>query len=141
MRFHRLDLNLLVALDALLTWQNVTRAAERLCLSQSAMSGCLSRLRAHFEDELIVQVGRHMVFTPPARSLAGPLRELRAQTELLVTVIPPSIAPSDQISCSSRPHSRIAGDMQTCGTGAAEEAPRQGHDHMRPRRASKFRAR
>ena len=40
MRFHGLDLNLLVALDALLTHQNVTRAAEQLNLSQSALSGC-----------------------------------------------------------------------------------------------------
>ena len=88
MRFHRLDLNLLVALDALLTWQNVTRAAERLCLSQSAMSGCLSRLRAHFEDELIVQLGRRMVLTPLGASLAGPLRELLARTESLVTAKP-----------------------------------------------------
>src|SRR5262249_44145509 len=45
MRFHGLDLNLLVALDALLTHQNVTRAAEQLNLSQSALSGALARLR------------------------------------------------------------------------------------------------
>ena len=45
MRFHGLDLNLLVALDALLTYQNVTRAAEQLNLSQSALSGALARLR------------------------------------------------------------------------------------------------
>ena len=42
MRFHGLDLNLLVALDALLTHQNVTRAAEQLNLSQSALSGALA---------------------------------------------------------------------------------------------------
>jgi LysR family transcriptional regulator, nod-box dependent transcriptional activator len=88
MRFHRLDLNLLVALDALLTWQNVTQAADRLCLSQSAMSGCLARLRSHFEDELIFQVGRRMVLTPLGSSLARPLRDLLAQTETLVTVKP-----------------------------------------------------
>jgi hypothetical protein len=45
MRFHGLELNLLVALDALLTHQNVTRAAEQLNLSQSALSGSLARLR------------------------------------------------------------------------------------------------
>jgi LysR family nod box-dependent transcriptional activator len=93
MRFHRLDLNLLVALDALLTTQNVTRAAERLCLSQSAMSGCLARLRAHFEDELIVQVGRRMVLTPLGSGLVRPLRELLAETEALVTA-KPSFDPS-----------------------------------------------
>ena len=45
MRFKKLDLNLLVALDALLTERNVTRAGERIYLSQSAMSNALSRLR------------------------------------------------------------------------------------------------
>ena len=88
MRFHRLDLNLLVALDALLTYQNVTRASERLCLSQSAMSGCLARLRAHFGDELIVQAGRRMVLTPLGQNLAHPLRELLTNTETLITAKP-----------------------------------------------------
>ncbi len=45
MHFNRLDLNLLVALDALLSEQNVTRAAERLHVSQPAMSVALQRLR------------------------------------------------------------------------------------------------
>ena len=57
MRFKKLDLNLLVALDALLTERNVTRAGERIYLSQSAMSNALSRLRQYFDDELLVQVG------------------------------------------------------------------------------------
>ena len=88
MRFHKLDLNLLVALNALLTHRHVTRAAERLCLSQSAMSGCLARLRAHFKDELIVQVGRKMVLTPLGQDLAQPLRDLLAQTESLINSVP-----------------------------------------------------
>lgn len=88
MRFHKLDLNLLVALDALLTHRHVTRAAERLCLSQSAMSGSLSRLRAHFKDDLIVQVGRKMVLTPLGESIAQPLRNLLAQTETLINSSP-----------------------------------------------------
>ena len=45
MRFHHLDLNLLVVLDTLLTEQNITRAAQRLNVSQSAASGLLARLR------------------------------------------------------------------------------------------------
>ena len=88
MRFHKLDLNLLVALDALLTHRHVTRAAERLCLSQSAMSGSLARLRTHFKDDLIVQVGRKMVLTPLGESLAQPLRDLLAQTETLINSAP-----------------------------------------------------
>jgi LysR family nod box-dependent transcriptional activator len=87
-RFHKLDLNLLVALDALLTHRHVTRAAERLCLSQSAMSGSLSRLRAHFKDDLIVQIGRKMVLTPLGESIAQPLRDLLAQTETLINSTP-----------------------------------------------------
>jgi DNA-binding transcriptional LysR family regulator len=88
MRYHKLDLNLLVALDALLTLQNVTRASERLCLSQSAMSGCLARLRAHFADELIVPIGRRMVLTPLGQSIAPQVRELLTRTEALITAKP-----------------------------------------------------
>jgi LysR family nod box-dependent transcriptional activator len=84
MRFNRLDLNLLVALDALLTDQNITRASERLHLSQSAMSGALARLREHFEDELLVQVGRRMTRTPLAESLAKPVRDILAQIQATV---------------------------------------------------------
>jgi DNA-binding transcriptional LysR family regulator len=81
MRFNRIDLNLLVALDALLTERNVTRAGERLFLSQSAMSGALGRLRDHFGDELIVRAGRAMVLTPFAESLIGPVQALLHQMQ------------------------------------------------------------
>ncbi|MFM0674450.1 LysR family transcriptional regulator [Paraburkholderia sediminicola] len=53
MRFNRLALNLLVALDALLEERIITRAAERLSLSQSATGGILARLREYFDDELL----------------------------------------------------------------------------------------
>lgn len=76
MRFNHLDLNLLVALDILLEEQNITRAAERLHMTQSATSGVLGRLRAFFEDELLVQVGRKMQPTPYALELATPVREV-----------------------------------------------------------------
>ncbi len=76
MRFNHLDLNLLVALDILLEEQNITRAAERLHMTQSATSGVLGRLRAFFEDELLVQVGRKMQPTPYALELAKPVREV-----------------------------------------------------------------
>lgn len=79
MRFQRLDLNHLLALDALLNEQSVTRAAERLHLSQSAMSGILSRLREHFEDELLVQVGRKMVVTELGDSLIEPIQNILQQ--------------------------------------------------------------
>lgn len=67
-----IDLNLLVALDALLTECNVTRAAERTSVGQPAMSASLSRLRRHFNDPLLVKNGRGLVPTPLAESLAHP---------------------------------------------------------------------
>jgi len=76
MRFHHLDLNLLVVLDTLLTEQNITRAATRLNVSQSAASGLLARLRDYFDDELLVQVGRKMLPTPLAQGLAEPVRRV-----------------------------------------------------------------
>lgn len=76
MRFNNLDLNLLVALDALLTERSISRAAERVHLSQSTLSHSLARLREHFEDELLVQVGRKMELTPRAESLRDPIRDI-----------------------------------------------------------------
>jgi len=82
MRFHRLDLNLLVVLDSLLTESSVSRAAKRLSMGQPGVSAALARLREHFDDPLLVQVGRGMVVTPLGESLAEPVRDLlqRAQS-------------------------------------------------------------
>ncbi|HBE9179552.1 TPA: LysR family transcriptional regulator [Serratia fonticola] len=63
------DLNLLIALDALLAEVSVAGAARRLGLSASAMSRTLTRLRAVTEDPLLVRAGRHMVLTPYAEEL------------------------------------------------------------------------
>jgi DNA-binding transcriptional LysR family regulator len=81
MRFNRLDLNLLVALDALLVERNITRASRRLNLSQSATSGVLARLREALDDEILVQVGRSMVPTPFAESLVKPVRDVLLQIQ------------------------------------------------------------
>ncbi|WP_176696020.1 LysR family transcriptional regulator [Phenylobacterium immobile] len=81
MRFKGLDLNLLVALDALLTEKNVSAAARRIHLSQPAMSGALARLRAHFNDDLLVQVRRRMVLTHFAESIAEPIHNLMAHID------------------------------------------------------------
>lgn len=75
MRFHNLDLNLLVVLDSLLSERSVSQTAQELRLTQPAISNALSRLRLHFEDDLMVQVGRKMVPTPFAESLAEPVRQ------------------------------------------------------------------
>ncbi|WP_138422615.1 LysR family transcriptional regulator [Maritimibacter alexandrii] len=81
MRFKGLDLNLLVALDVLLREKNVSRAAEKLFLSQSATSGALARLREYFNDDLLVQVGRQMVLTPRATALSGKVRSALVQID------------------------------------------------------------
>ena len=75
MRFERLDLNLLTALNALLELRNVSAAARKLHLSQSAMSGALNRLRDYFGDELLVPSGRQMILTPKAEGLSKPVRD------------------------------------------------------------------
>jgi LysR family nod box-dependent transcriptional activator len=66
----RLDLNLLVALDALLSERSVTRAADNLGLSQPALSASLSRLRIHFDDPILVREGNNYVLSPLALRLA-----------------------------------------------------------------------
>ena len=84
MHLNRFDMNLLIALDALLREKSVTRAGERIYLSQSAMSGALQRLRDHFGDELLVRVGRELELTPRAEALVEPIRDilLRVQAAL-----------------------------------------------------------
>ena len=78
------DLNLLVALDVLLTECSVTRAGERLFLSQPAMSGTLSRLRHVFHDELLVRAGRELQLTELAAGLANPVHECVLEIEVLL---------------------------------------------------------
>ena len=81
MHLNRFDLNLLVALNALLDEKSVTRAAERVHVSQPAMSGALQRLRENFNDQLLVRNGRNMELTPRARDLVQPVREILLQIE------------------------------------------------------------
>lgn len=81
----RVDLNLLVALDALLTERSVTRAAARIGLRQSAMSHNLARLRALFGDELLTRGPEGMRPTPRALALVDPVRITLAQIAALVS--------------------------------------------------------
>lgn len=80
----RLDLNLLVTLEALLTEQNVTRAAARLHLSQPAVSAQLSRLRGVFDDPLLIPAQRGMTPTAKAVDLLEPLRHALDQVRATV---------------------------------------------------------
>ncbi len=75
MRFHGLDLNLLVVLDALLTDRSLTATAEKLHRTQPAISAALRRLREFFDDDLFVLSGREFLPTPLALTLAQPVRD------------------------------------------------------------------
>lgn len=79
-----LDLNLLKALDALLDERSVTRAAERLGLTQPAVSGMLTRLRDSFDDPLFVRTPRGIVPTLRATELAGSLKQILGEVETLL---------------------------------------------------------
>lgn len=73
---NRIDLNLLIPLNALLIEQNVTKAAERISVTQPSMSASLAKLRRHFNDPLLVREGRVLVLTPLAESLQQPVTAL-----------------------------------------------------------------
>lgn len=85
MRFDRLDLNLLVVLDALIAARSVSGAAGTLNLSQPAVSGALARLRDYFQDDLLVLTGRRMMLTPKAEQLASPVRRALIQVRNEIT--------------------------------------------------------
>jgi DNA-binding transcriptional LysR family regulator len=79
-----LDLNLLRALDALLDERSVTKAAERLGLTQPAVSGMLTRLRESFGDPLFVRTQRAIVPTLRAMQIGGPLKQILSEVEALL---------------------------------------------------------
>ena len=105
MRFNGLDLNLLVALDALITERSVSEAAARIGLTQSAMSSALGRLREYFGDNLLVNVGRRMVLTPRGEALAGPVHDTLLQISTMIAR-PPEFEPAQ----STRGFNIIASD-------------------------------
>ena len=86
MNLNSLDLNLLVALDALLKEANVSRAAMRIGLSQPAASHALQRLRDLIGDPLLVRTGARMELTPRAQALRAPLAQTLDQAR---AVAPP----------------------------------------------------
>lgn len=114
MHLHRLDANLLVALNALLKEQSVTRAAQLLCVGQPAMSGALTRLRDHFRDDLITRSGRGMVLTPFGAELAPKVERLIGLMSQVVSTRPGfdpatadrtfSLVTSDYVAAVFLPH-------------------------------------
>jgi DNA-binding transcriptional LysR family regulator len=81
----QLDLNLLIALDVLITEASVTKAAEKLNLSQSAMSYSLKKLRTILNDDLLIRTSREMEVTPYAKEISDRVSQilLEIQTTLL----------------------------------------------------------
>jgi DNA-binding transcriptional LysR family regulator len=105
MNLKNADLNLLIALDALLTERNVTRAAQRLSLGQPATSAALRRLRRMFGDPLLVRRGRVMELTPLAQALIGPVHEVLREIDGLL-----SVRPEFNPGCDERSFSVMASD-------------------------------
>ncbi|WP_332878432.1 LysR family transcriptional regulator [Massilia sp. S19_KUP03_FR1] len=93
MDFHGIDLNLLVAFDALMNERNVTRAAFQVGVSQPAMSAALSRLRTLLGDPLFQRGAGGLLPTPRARDLAVPLAAALRQIEAAM-VRPPVFDPA-----------------------------------------------
>lgn len=85
MNYKRLDLNLLVALDALLSERNITRAGKRIFLSQPATSAALARLREYFGDPLLLQAGHQLVLSPLGQRLLPAVRELLIHVDATVS--------------------------------------------------------
>lgn len=79
-----MDLNLLVALDALLSAGSVNGAAERMHLSAPAMSHTLARIRVALDDPILVRAGRKLVPTPRASAMREAVRRLVAEAKDLL---------------------------------------------------------
>ncbi len=84
MRLQQFDLNLLVALDALLREASVSRAADQLAFSQPTISNILVRLRDYFGDELLVPAGRSLKLTPFGESLRKQVEQNLVATRTLL---------------------------------------------------------
>jgi DNA-binding transcriptional LysR family regulator len=103
-RFKRFDLNLLVVLEALLKEHNVSHAARKLNMSQPALSTALGRLRAYFNDPILVQHGRRMVPTAHAQGLCPLVVKALADLEALLstsTVFDPAVSQRTFRICAS----------------------------------------
>src|SRR5262247_1795937 len=81
MQLSGIDMNLVIALRAILVHRSVTRAGQEVGLSQSSMSHALARLRAHFDDPLLVRVGREQVLSERAKGLLEPVIDAVVQLE------------------------------------------------------------
>ena len=86
MDMHRLDLNLLVALEALLSERSVTRAAVRLGVSQPKMSAALQKLQTHYSDPLLERERDQLRLTPLAKQMKEPLKKVLTRIQEIAIV-------------------------------------------------------
>ena len=124
----RIDLNLLVVFDVLMTERSVTRAASRLRRTQSAISHALQRLREQVDDPLLIKVGLRMQPSPFAERLAEQIRPILAS--IAHALAPP--APFDPITTTR--HFRIAiPDLSDAlySTGLAVTASVSAHSQLK----------
>jgi DNA-binding transcriptional LysR family regulator len=112
----RIDVNLIVVLDAILAEMNLTRAGEAVGMSQPAVSGALARLRQQFDDPLLIRKGRQFELTPLAEGLrpmvAEAMLEIRRTYELLPSFDPATSARSFHIGATDYLLSQITGPLE-----------------------------
>jgi DNA-binding transcriptional LysR family regulator len=112
------DLNLLPALDALLTEQSVVGAAERMHVSQPAMSRTLARLRRALDDELLVRSGHRMVPTPRALALRDEVRRTLTQAQRVLAPPRPTDLSTVHRTFAVRGHEALI--MQVAGAAVLD---------------------
>lgn len=124
MDFHGIDLNLLVAFNALNEERNVTRAASRVGVSQPAMSAALGRLRTLFADPLFQRSAEGLLPTAKARELAipiaGVLRQLETALIARPTFEPARVSQTFRLGLSDYPAAVL---LPTLSLALQEQAP------------------
>ncbi|TQL48417.1 DNA-binding transcriptional LysR family regulator [Homoserinimonas aerilata] len=129
---HRVDSNLIVVLDAILSEKNLTRAGELIGMTQPAVSGALARLRQQYDDPLLVRTGRSYELTPKAEALLPVVEEAMAEIARTLEVLPTFdpetstrtflVSASDYVlSVMTAPLLELLG-QQAPGTGVSFEA-------------------
>jgi len=112
----RIDVNLILVLDAILAEMNLTRAGEAVGMSQPAVSGALARLRQQFDDPLLIRKGRQFELTPLAENLrpmvAEAMLEIKRTYELLPSFDPATSTRTFHIGATDYLLSQITGPLE-----------------------------
>ena len=120
----RIDVNLILVLDAILAEMNLTRAGEAVGMSQPAVSGALARLRQQFDDPLLIRKGRQFELTPLAETLrpmvSEAMLEIQRTYELLPSFDPATSTRTFHIGATDYLLSQITGPLEKV---LHEEAP------------------